>query len=625
MKNRMFSQFGIAMAVTLLLFSVQFSFAAGTRAGAKLTSTATITYNDMNNSAMTPVSGNVSVYVAHKPSSSLSVATSNSEGYDGGYVVYTMTVTNTSNGQDKFQFLYDVTSGGAYLDSIGWYSNAGLTNALGGSTKNVMLDTVTADAGFTAYAKVYLKSDPDSSGSGFTYNGQNIAVEFYTRSTANMVDTTYLNLDGSNPRAVAASFKNAISSKTSRTTKVKQSKLTVTLTRGQAGYRPGSTTGYYATISNSGYGRAENLVLTVTYDANQSNGTGTGWTNNGANATYTIGTVGTGSSVSAGDSLKIDLADLASVLENSTRTPTVSIKYDDSTNGKVGRTRMYSNSVQSFTVLFKSYLQQSDIAIVDTTESGNPGDTVMFAYTITNNSNGPEGYNVRYHAASQGTWTGSTFWYEVVNAGFNASDDSLFAAGGSGSDVNTTKLIAKGSSITIYLRMVVPSGITTALTHIEHYINSRRDSVNIATDFNLWGQVDPLLPNIVVSRSKQIHQVVAGDTVVTNSISSMMPGDSVTFYVVIENNGDGTAKNVIITDDIGINANLSNVSNSAYIWDLATGTEGSNSDHVTIPNAPTTAGTLYGTITKDAGGYVSTFATLNAGQKRQVKYTMKVN
>lgn len=625
MKNTMFSRFGIAMAMALLLSSVQISFATGTRAGTKLTSAATITYKDMNGVALTPVNGSVSIYVAHKPSSSLSVGTANSEGYDGGYVVYQMDVTNTSNGQDKFQFLANVTSGATYLDSIGWYDNAGLTQALGGTTKNVLRDTVTTDVAKTVYAKVYLKSDPDSSGSGFTYNGQNIAIDFYTRSTANMTDTTYLNTDGSGPRAVAASFQNALSSTVSRTTKVKESKLTITITRGQAGYRPGSTTGYYATIANSGFGRAENLVLTVTYATNQSNGTGTGWTDNSTYATYSIGTVATGGSVSAGDSLKVDLANLGSVLEGSTRIPTVSITYNDSTNGKIGRTRSFSSSVQSFTVLFKSFLQQSDIAIVDTTESGAPGDTVTFAYTITNNSNGTEGYNVRYRAAEQGTWTGSKFWYEKVNSGFSSSDDSLFAAGGSGSDVNTTKLIDRGASITIYLRIAVPSGISTAVTHIEHLVNSRRDSANIATDFNLFGSVDPLIPHITVTRSKQILQSVAGDTATTNGLSSIMPGDSVAFYVVIENDGDGSATDVVITDDIINNANLTNPSSSAYIWDLVTGTEGANADHVTIPNAPTTAGTLYGTITKDAGGYVSTFATLAASAKRQVKYILKVN
>ncbi len=623
----------IAVVVTMVVMfaaAVQLSFAAGTRAGTKLTSTATINYNDKNGSAMSAVNGSVSVYVAHRPASTLNISTPSSEAYDGGFVVYTMSVTNNGNGQDKFQFLATVTGGATYLDSIGWYKNAGLTESLLGTGKNVLQDTVTTDGSATVYAKVYLKSEADSSGSGYTFDGNSIAIDFKTRSTANMTDTTYLNADATGPRAVAASFQNALSSVVSRATRVKQSKVTLTLTRGQAGYRPGSSSGYNATVSNAGSGRAENVVITVTYDADQSFASGNNWTNGGSSATFSIGTVASnGGSVSTSgtDSLMLLLADLASVLEGSTRTPSLSVTYNDSTNGKNGRTRVIANSPQSFNVLFKSFLQQGDIAIVDTVESADAGDTVTFAYTITNNSNGQDGFNVRYNTAEQGTWTGTTFWYEVVNAGFNASDDSLFAGAGGGADVNTTKFIAKGSSITLYIRMVVPSGLTSSSnTHIEHFVNSRRDSANIPTDFNLFGSVDPLIPEIVVSRSRMIHVSVAGDSVSTNGEASIMPGDSVTIYVVIHNVGDGQAKNVSIEDDIALNSNLTNVSNSAYIWDLVTGTEGGNSDHVTIPNSPGTAGTLYGTITNDpVKGYVTTISTLSAGGKRQVKYTMVVN
>ena len=637
MKNNMFLRAGMMIAAAMIvLVSLQETFAAGTRAGTLLTSTATINYNDKNGSAMSSVNGSVSVYVAHRPASTLAISTSNSQGYDGGYVVYTMEITNNGNGQDVFQILSNVTSGGAYLDSIGFYKDVALTQGFTRGTNRHILtatgatpDTVSPDASVTVYAKVYLKADPDSTGTGYTFNGNSIAINFIARSTADMTDTTYTNTDASGPRAVAASFQKAVSSTISRSTLVKQSKLTLTLTRGQAGYRPGTTTGYNASISNSGYGRAENVVLTVTYAADQSYSAGTNWSAGvGSSRTYSFGTIaanGGSSTTASTDSLFLLLANLSSVLEGTTRTPTLSITYNDSTNGKLGRTRVLANNPQSFSVLFKSFLSQTDISEIDTVESADPGDTITLAYTITNNSNGQEGFNVRYRAASQGTWTGTKFYYDVANSGFNAADDSLFAGAGGGADVNTTKYVARGSSITIYIRTAVPSGITTSLTHIEHLVNSRRDSANIATDFNLFGQVDPLLPNIVVTRSKKILQSVAGDTVATNGEASIMPGDSVTIFVVIENTGDGQAKDVVITDDIAGNANMTNVSNSAYIWDMVTGTEGVNSDHVTIPNHPTTAGTLYGTIKKQSGNYVTTIATLNANAKRQVKYTLKVN
>lgn len=620
-QNNMFSRLGVAILIALLISSAQLSFAAGTRAGTKLTSTATITYNDANSSAMTPVNGAVSIYVAHNPGSSVTIPTASQEQYDGGYVVYTVIVTNNGNGQDRFQFLYNITAGSSNVDSIGLYKNAGLTEALGGNGLNVLQDTVTNDGTDTVWAKLYIKAD----GSFSSLDNQNITVQFRTRSTANMTDSAYANTDLTSPRAVYPGNQNAVSSTVSTTTRIKQALLTLNLTPGQAGYRPGTTTGYNASIVNSGTGGAYSTVITVTFDADQSFSSGTNWSGSGSSRTYNLGTIAAGGTVSTAstDSLKLLLADLASVLEGSTRTPTLSVSYNDSntTSGISGRTRTVGNSPTSITVLFKSFLQQSDIAIVDTIESGNPGDTVTFAYTITNNSNGYDGYNVRYNTASQGTWTGTRFWYEVTGAGFNGTQDSLFASGGAGTDINTTKLIAKGASLTIYIRMAVPSGITTAVTHIEHLVNSRRDSVNIPTDYNLFGSVDPLLPLIVVTRTKDF----ANDSIATGGDYATIPGDSVTFYINIENQGDGTASAVVITDDIRANSNLTNTSNSAYIWDEVTGTEAANSDHVTIPNSPTTAGTLYGTITKTAGAYIITVSSLAAGEKRQIKYTLTIN
>lgn len=621
-QNTMFSRLGVTMLIVLLISSVQQSFAAGTRAGTKITSTATITYNNAASVAMTPVVGSVSVYIAHNPGSTVTIPTASQEQYDGGYAVYTVIVTNNGNGQDRFQFLYNITAGGANVDSIGLYKNTGLTEALGGAGLNVLQDTVTNDGADTVWAKIYLKAD----GSFSSLDNQTITVQFRTRSTANMTDSAFANTDLTSPRAVYTANLNAVSSNVSTTTRIKQAKLTLNLVPGQSSYRPGEETGYKASIVNSGNGGAYNTVITVVFASNQSFSSGTNWSGGGTTYTYNLGTIAAGSTVStsSADSLKLLLANLASVLEGSTRTPTLSVSYNDSntTSGVSGRTRTVGNSPTSITVLFKSFLQQSDIAIVDTIESGNPSDTVTFAYKITNNSNGADGYNVRYSTASQGTWTGTRFWYEVTGAGFSGTQDSLFAAGGAGSDLNTTKLIAKGDSITVYIRMAVPgTGLTTAVTHIRHLVNSRRDSVNIPTDYNLFGTVDPLLPLIVVSRTKDF----ANDSIATGGDYATIPGDSITFYINIENQGDGTASAVIITDDIRGNSNLSNPSNSAYLWDLVTGTEGANSDHVTIPDDPSTAGTLYGTIKKTSGAYIISVSSLPAGAKRQVKYTLKIN
>jgi hypothetical protein len=600
--------FTVALVLVVAGFNAQ-AATSGTRAGAKISSTATAVYQDKTgNGNYNATPQTVSIYVALKPAVSLSAVSANSDAYDGSYAVYSITVANNGNGADAYEMEASITSGGADMDSVGWYSNVGLTAALGGSTGRVMRDTVSAETGSnttTVYAKVYIKPDPSYPG----YDNQNVVLAFSARSTANNTDTTYKTLDGSTNIVVAPSFLNSYSAAVSRTTRLKESIFALNITSGTSTVRPGGTIDYSLSLINSGHGGAQSMTITVTYPtapAALSFSSGTGWTDHGTYATYAVSTINAGATTTPSD-LILAVPDNASELENTTLTPTDGISYQDTTG--TSRTRLNSHSEPTHTILFKAYAPT--IAVVDTTLSGDPGDTVTTIYTITNNSNGPDAYHVRYSTASQSPASWSYVYYYDINGNnsFDAGTDSLFAAGLL--DSHATKKIAKGSSITIFLRAAVPSGLTSTPVHVVNLMSSYRDSITTG-DFNLFSQVTAKLPSLTVGRSRVIQSADTGS-------GAIVPGDSVEFYTYVENDGTGEATSVVITDD-GVVANTSNAANRIFISDGTTDYEFDSVKNNTVHGGPSNAWT----VTGGSSSYTINVGTMNSGDKRIIRYILTI-
>lgn len=621
MKNSIFSRLAV-MTVVAVLFaaSTQQLFAAGTRAGTKLTSTATIQYKDKNNVDMPNVDGEVSVYVAHKPASTLVVGTANQEGYDGGFVVYSMTVNNNGNGQDKFQFLTDSASY-YFVDSVGFYKNVGLTEHLLGTSKNVLQDTVTNDGNATVYAKVYLKADPSYP----SYLNAVTTINFRTRSTANNSDTTYLTEDGLQNRVVATAFLNALSSQDDVTTKIKQSRLAISTTNAAGysgapgvgtGHRPGATVGYAVSVTNTGHGRSQSTVVRVDYPSGMSFASGTGWTDNTTYATYNFAEVDPGETATTPgtDSLKLLLADNYSQIEGTTRSPSLSVEYNDSTNGLNARTRHNGVTPSSFTIKFKSYAPT--ITAIDTVETGDAGDSVTYVFKLKNNSNGYDYFDVRQTLATQGTWDAKGYHDFDNSGGLVRGVDSLFTSEVDG--YRTKTHINRDDTIRIFIRNVIPSGLSSETVYLQYKGSSARDSVT-AGDFNLYGNVTPLIPNIVVTRARVLHDSISAGA---GAAASIAPGGSATFYVDITNDGTGKATNVIITDDLGARAEFAPFGgqDTVWVWDGVAALP-AGEGHVLNPNGSYAADDKgYSEVKKDGTGYVIKIANLEVGERRRVRY-----
>jgi uncharacterized repeat protein (TIGR01451 family) len=596
----------------LLVVAGESSFAAGTRAGTQITSNASATYTDQTGSGPTynASATALSIYVAYKPVSTITVVTSPQTGVDSSYVVYQLTIANTGNYGDAYAVEFNSAS--TQLDSIGWYSNAGLTAALGGAAKNILRDTIPTDGNVTVYAKLHIKYDATFN----SYDNTTIVGTFRSRSTRDETVDSAITIPGPITIPIGAGLANSLfNAAGSTTTTIVQSVFDVTATPTRSTVRPGDTLSYLVKYNNTGHSANSGVKVYVTYPTGMtySAQSSANWADHGSYAIYSVGAVSaTSGQLTISDPLILDVNNSASFVEaTATAQGSFGIIYIQTATNGLTQVRITTSTFSTANYAFKAFGTTRTAALADTSISAQPGDSITVKYIIKNNSNGSDAYVISFSAASEGSWSFS-YNYETNNDGsYSGSNDLQFNnATYSASQYLTTPTIARGADTTIYIRTKVPSGLATSPIQLVLKIRSARDSATVNGEY-VGGRVTPLLPIIVVERARVIN---GADSVGTGANVSVVPGGTVTYYIYVRNTGNGAASTVVITDNVSATGNYVNPPTSATIND--------GSDHTfAIPGG--NAGT-FGSIATSGSGVVITINTLAAGASRVIYYATTV-
>ncbi|HTY11229.1 MAG TPA: hypothetical protein VMF88_09175 [Bacteroidota bacterium] len=614
--HNLFSRLGamlIACAL-LLVASGEYSYASGTRAGTQITSNASATYHDQVGGGSYSASATaLSIYVAYKPVSTITVVTSPQTGVDSSYVVYQLNVTNSGNYGDAYAVEFNSAS--TRYDSIGYYSNAGLTAALGGTAKNILRDTIPTDGNVNVYAKLYIKYDATFN----SYDAQTIVGTFRSRSTRDVSADSGILISGSNYVPVGGAGQNAtFNASGSTTTTIAQSIYSITASPLRGTVRPGDTLSFNIAYNNTGSAADTGVKIFVTYPANMtySAQSSANWSNQGTYAVYSVGNVAaTSGSISIANPLILSVTNSAALVEGTpTSLGSFGIIYKQNATNGLTQTRVKTPTFNTANYAFKAFANTRTAAAADTAIQAQAGDSITVKWIVKNNSNGSDAYTIKFVSASEGTW-GAGYYYESnpqSGGTYTSGTDPRFnnAAYPSAQYV-TTPTIARGTDTTIYIRTMVPSGLSGAVVHLVIQISSVRDSATVSGEA-VGGTVTPLLPNIVVSRARVINPA---DSVGSGATVSVVPGGTVTYYIYVSNTGTGTASTVVITDNVSATGGYTNAPTSATIND--------GSDHVINPIPGGNAAT-YGSIATNGTGVVITINTLAPGGSRIIHYATTV-
>lgn len=216
----------------------------------------------------------------------------------------------------------------------------------------------------------------------------------------------------------------------------------------------------------------------------------------------------------------------------------------------------------------------------DGSSTASPGDTVFYAHQITNGGNGSDTIDVT--AVSSNGWVTALYYDNNGDGAFDAGDTAMTDS--DGDSVPDTGALAADGVINILAGVTVPPGTAdgTADTLTVTATSSFDTAVlDIATDTTTVNA-----PDVTVIKS-------------VNPAGPQVPGTTLTYTIVVTNNGTGDANAVVLRDSVPANTTYvpgSITLNAASKTDAGGDDE---ADHdVTNPGAVTVnVGTLVPTAT----------------------------
>jgi uncharacterized repeat protein (TIGR01451 family) len=213
----------------------------------------------------------------------------------------------------------------------------------------------------------------------------------------------------------------------------------------------------------------------------------------------------------------------------------------------------------------------SQVAAVDVSPdnsgSGNPGDTVVFAHTLTNNGNEDDTFDLT--AASNAGWTTVLFVDTNGNSQYDAGTDTV---------ISDTGLVLENGTFDLWVAVTIPSGTA----------DGTPDTVIVTAT----SQFDPT----VSDTATDTISTTSPDLAVVKSVAPagpQPPGTTLTYTIEITNSGSADASNVVMTDPVP--ANTTYVAGS-ITQDGASLTDGADGDNATSDGTTVTVdvGTLAG-------------------------------
>ncbi len=517
--------------LVLALFAVhEVTLAAGTPAGTTIQSRSRVVYTTASGTVSDTVYSNtVSFVVAQVAAVNITPPTNaTSTNSDSVYVSYAMTITNSGNGNDQFNLTSTSSKGWSrafYFDADGDGVLQPAELSAGAITQTGI---VTADGTYKIIVRVFVPGDP---------------------SLNNQVDTTVV--------TAASLFDNTKNNAASVQTTVHTvyfSTIGTALSVSPTNPSPGQNVTYSMTLTNNGSVAAASVNFYDLVNASQFtyvSGTTTQGTFNGATvpAAWNIGTLNPGASVTVTIVLQVKAGlTIGTVLNN-----TISVTYNTGGN--------------TFTVVSNDpyaavgVIRGVSISPTSLSASKQPEDTLVYSLRVKNTGNSSDIIEMSYSSSKNYTW----MLFKDVNANgvLDGGDTQLTDSPGSPTGVDVDSVVT-ADSVKILARLVVPivsidqDQDVTTFTAKSSADASKFQSAIATTTINI--------PVLSIVRS------------VTPS-GNQPPGQQMQFAITYQNTGNGTAYNVIQTEDEP--DSTSYVANSVTINNVAK-TDAADADEVTV-------------------------------------------
>ena len=473
---------------------VSTAVAAGTPAGTIIQNTATATYKDVSGNPLPPISVGAQTVVAQMCGVDVSPATGTESALAGGSAHYSVTITNTGNGDDAFDLT--TTSSSGYTTNIYFDANGDGVLDPEELAAGPITSTAQLPAGGT-YSLIVTVDIPPEAADGST---DELTVTATSQGDGTVTDVgTY-------------------------TTTVSKAVLTMDKTQDISEPKPSDVITYTIAYTNEGTATAVHSVVVtdpipanVTYVAGSITLNGTPQTDApgddsgefaGNTVTVSVGNVEPG--VSGTITFKVQVN--AGVPAGTQILNTVTANYEDELGNP--QTPVESTSPPA-TV---AQVAGVDVSPPTQSKSADPGDEVVYAFTVTNTGNGDDVFNGEITSTLGLEWA---FYVDANGDGVLDASDYL-ATDSDGDGAPDTGTLAPGETKNYLVVATVPPGTTdgtvdtTTLTAISSFDPTVQDSAILTTTVTT--------PVITVSKT-------------VSPTGDQPPGTELTYTITVTNTG----------------------------------------------------------------------------------------
>jgi len=507
----------------LLLVSVPAAMAAGTAAGTVISNQAYADYDDANGNALARIYSNtVTTTVSQVGAIEVSPATASVTGQPDTQVVVGASVSNTGNGSDTFDLALSGLDPG-WTATIYWDENG---DDMWDPVNETTVVTDTGSLAANGEFEVLIVVDvPDTASNGDS-------------SSVTLTATSQFDSNQSDSGTYTVTVQDAVLSATKSV-------------YDSTGYQPGDTVTYAISGSNSGSATAENVVITDVIPANTTYVAGS--IRIGAvSGDYDGAAVQTDADDSPTDDVKytagfrtitVDWGD-APASDSGVIYFKVTIDADVASGTRVENVadldyevgEQAQPTIQSSRAFFDvADLADVDLAATTTAQSGDPGDQIVYPFTVTNDGNATDTIDLTYNSTAGWTWA---FWVDNDGNGIpGTGGDFLLTDTDSDSVIDTDDLTA-GSTASLLAVATIPSGTSDGTT--DDLTITGTSSVDSNTTDSQGFTTTVTAPVLALTKS-------------VTPTGNQPPGTELTYTIQVSNSGSGVATSLVVTDSVPAN------------------------------------------------------------------------
>jgi uncharacterized repeat protein (TIGR01451 family) len=548
--------FPFVLLLLCTVLAVPRAMAAGTLAGTTISNQAYGDYKDANGNPMTRVYTNtITLTISQVAGVNIEPPTVSSSAKNGDVIYYLVQLFNTGNAPDTQTFTYAVSSG--------WTP-----------TLVRMFYDINNDHVYNA-GDILLTETAPGSKTFKTVNGTGAPVPISPDDDYDVIMEVTVPAVGTAPNnsnniitvTSKSDFDNTKSAPGTYTTTVLAAALAAVKTHTPVGtptyLKPGDLVTYTITLSNSGGTAATGITLTDPLPAS---------------LTYVPG------------SLKISVNGAAFVTKTDAA-DNDGVKYDAATKSVIatdGATTLSVAGGASWAVQFQATLNQgtpSGSAVINqgtinytsgtsnvtiqtngdtclvstlaginltstaTPKSGNPGDQIVYPFTVVNNGNASDTIDLTATSTQGWTWT---IWVDANGDGIPGNDGDYQITDSNGNGKPDTGAIPQGGTINLLVVATVPVGSANGTTDTVTVSGSSANDPSKTDTQPFTSTVKA--PVMSMAKAVTAIQAPGGGSVctptdpLTGTPCKVYPGSVVTYTVTGTNAGNGNATSVVFTD-----------------------------------------------------------------------------